>query len=220
MLDVKKHFRTGLPLAAAMVAAAAVGGTAIASDAGVGHASASKKKVATSKRGPRGPRGLTGAQGPQGPAGPSGTNGAAGATGATGTAGGGGAEGTILYSATVPTTPNAPVGTPTVIYAGHGLAFSATCNGPTPPPPAVAGLSFGLATTVGNAININGTTTPNTPAPVAPALTSVLGGALSTSATNDILFAGTDGAVVQLHFTETIGQAGASCFVFGTRLGG
>jgi hypothetical protein len=35
-----------------------------------------------------------------------------------------------------------------------------------------------------------------------------------------VLFAGTDGSVVQLHFVTSASQTGAQCFVYGTRIGG
>ncbi|HEY5198577.1 MAG TPA: hypothetical protein VIJ51_16265 [Solirubrobacteraceae bacterium] len=209
MLNVRKHARLAVPVAAALVAAAAVGGPALAST------SAHSAKTTRGKTGPRGKTGKTGARGPQGPQGPAGTNGAAGPSGATGTAGGGGAEGTILYAAnppaasTTPNPPTTPAATPTVIYSGHGLAFAATCstNGPV----------LTLQAAAGDAITVNTTAVSPTPA-VTTALNDYskdLGDGV-----NDVLFASTDGSVVQLHFQESSTQTGAQCFIYGTRLGG
>jgi hypothetical protein len=220
MLNLRKHARLAVPVAAAFVAAAAVGGPALASTA----SSATKAHPAattrgkTGKTGPRGHTGPRSLQGPQGPAGTNGTNGANGAAGTTGTAAGGGAEATILYAANppaAPTSPNAPTppaAVPTVIYSGHGLAFAATCsaNGPV----------LTLQAGAGDAIKVNDTAVSPTPS-VTTALNDYSKD-LTTAAgdTNDVLFASTDGSVVQLHFVTSSTQTGARCFIYGTRIGG
>jgi hypothetical protein len=209
MLNVRKHARLAVPVAAALVAAAAVGGPALASTS---SSSAHAAKTTRGKTGPRGKTGKTGARGPQGPQGPAGSNGTNGAPGAAGTAGGGGAEGTSLYAANAPTGTNPPAATPTTIYSGHGLAFAATCGATGP----VLTLQAGA----GDAITVN--TTAVSPTPALSTTTPSLNDYSSDlkSGVNDVLFASTDGAVVQLHFQESTTQTGAACFVYGTRVGG
>jgi Collagen triple helix repeat (20 copies) len=213
MLNVRKHARLAVPVAAALAAAAAVGGPALASTAST-SAKAHAAATTRGKTGPRGPRGHTGARGPQGaqgPAGSAGTNGANGAAGTSGTAAGGGAEATVLYAANPATsTPNTPAGAPTTIYAGHGLAFAASCG--------ASGPSLSLAAGAGDAITVNGHAVSPTPA-VTTALNDYTND-LNQTGVNNVLFAGTDGSVVQLQFQESSTQTGAQCFVYGTRIGG
>jgi hypothetical protein len=96
-----------------------------------------------------------------------------------------------------------------VIYAGHGLSFAATCTADGP--------VLTLQAAGGDAITVNDTKVSPTPA-VTTALNDYskdLG-----SSINDVLFASTDGSVVQLHFQESSTQTGAQCFIYGTRIGG
>jgi hypothetical protein len=77
-----------------------------------------------------------------------------------------------------------------------------------------------LQAAAGDAITINATAVSPTPAlsTTTPALNDYskdLG-----SGVNDVLFAGTDGSVVQLRFQESSTQTGAQCFIYGTRVGG
>ncbi len=232
MYNVSKRTRLGLPIAAALVAAAAVGGPALASS---NSSSASKTAhAAKTVRGPRGhtgKTGKTGKQGPAGPQGPSGNNGPAGANGTSGTAGGGGSEGTILYSAVKPATPpvstvpNAPPPTTpnptlTTVYAGHGLLFTATCENVGE---GAGKLSIAFSsTTQGNAINIDGTATANFSATdsAGKKIPDTILSGLPEGSTHNVTFASTDGAVVHLQFATSLAQTGADCFAFGTRVGG
>jgi hypothetical protein len=236
MSNVRKHYRLGIPIAAAVVAAAAVGGPALANSGSSASSATASKSAHAAKtiRGPRGPRGRTGKtgrQGPAGPQGPSGTTGPAGANGTSGTAGGGGSEGTILYSAVKPATPPvstvpnapppaAPNPTLTTVYAGHGLLFTATCENVGSGPGKLS-LAFS-ATTQGNAINVDGTSTPNFSATNAAGtkIADMILSALPEGSTHNVTYASTDGAVVHLQFASSLAQVGADCFVFGTRVGG
>jgi len=110
-----------------------------------------------------------------------------------------------------PTTGNPATTPPTVIYSGHGLSLSAACP--------LTGLAFTLQTTGGDAISIDGTI-PTGGSPTATITTALNSFTLAATGAHTILFAGTDGAVVQLAFQESTTQTGADCYVFGTRIGG
>jgi hypothetical protein len=211
MLNLRNRARLAVPVAAAIVAAAAVGGPALAASASKSSAHASATKTIRGKTGKTGKTGPRGLQGPQGPAGAGGSAGAQGAAGTSGTAAGGGAEATILYAANKPAaTTNPPAPTPTAIYVGHGLALTATCT-------AANGLGLALQTGAGDAITVN--STQHSPTAAVTTTLNDYSGDLKAGV-NTVLFASTDGAVLQLQFQESTSQTGADCYVYGTRIGG
>jgi hypothetical protein len=115
----------------------------------------------------------------------------------------------------VTTVPNSGTATPTVIYAGHGLAFSASCT-------SASGPTLLLQAGAGDAIDVNGHQASPTPAIASGGTLNDYTSSLNSSlgGQNDILFASTDGSVVELHFTASASQTGANCFVYGVRVGG
>lgn len=107
--------------AAAVLAAAVIGGGGISAVADAPHAQAVKKHKTVAKTGPRGPRGPAGANGKNGKDGKDGANGAPGANGANGANGAAGAPGaSFLRTVVVSPTATTQTGNGALLLAAIG----------------------------------------------------------------------------------------------------